>query len=87
MKPMYATDWHQCFTCGLTRPDSELTKGTRKDVVLGMTETIYGCKDPIVCARFKQFREESTKREQEDLQLELAAAVIEPRNKRRKAQR
>ena len=85
MKPMYATDWHQCVTCGLTRPDSELKKLERKDAVLKLSETVRACKDPVVCARFKQFRDESQKREQEDKQLELAAAVIVERPKRRKA--
>jgi hypothetical protein len=58
---LYATEYHQCSNCGLTRPDKELTKGARRDVVLNLNDTIYACTDPEVCARFKQFREQREK--------------------------
>lgn len=85
MSHSYATDWHQCFRCGLTRPDSALTKGRRHDTVLNIDEDVRSCTDPVLCARFQQFRDEAKQREAEDLQVELASAVIVERPKRKKS--
>lgn len=75
MRHLYANDWHQCVRCGLTRPDTELETIRREDTTLGIDERVHACRDPVVCARFKQFRDESAARVAEDQHLELAAPI------------
>jgi hypothetical protein len=64
MKPLYATDWHQCRRCLCVRPTAELLHFGVTDPVLNLVHDEYECKGKDLCERLKQGRLEQLQREQ-----------------------